>query len=42
VDYRARDGSNTSLVSSRTHTQPEEDDLTDEDAEDEGRNSRQG
>jgi hypothetical protein len=42
VDYRARDGSNTSLVSSRTHTQPEEDDLMDEDTEDEGRNSRQG
>jgi hypothetical protein len=28
-DHRARDDTNTSLVSSRTHAQPEEEDLAD-------------
>jgi hypothetical protein len=37
-DYRARDGTSTPLVSSRTHAQPEEEDPMDEGAkaEDEG------
>jgi hypothetical protein len=39
-DYRARDGSSTSLVSSRPHTQPEEEDPMDEDAKVEGRSSQ--
>jgi hypothetical protein len=38
----ARDGSNTSLVSSRANTKPEEEDPTDEGVEDEGRGSREG
>jgi hypothetical protein len=41
-DYRARDGSGTSLVSSRPHAQPEEQDPTDEGAKDEGRSRREG
>jgi hypothetical protein len=36
-DYHARDGFRTSLVSSRPHAQPEEEDPTNEGAEDEGR-----
>jgi hypothetical protein len=36
-DNRARDSSITSLVSSRPHTQPGEEDPTNEGAEDEGR-----
>jgi hypothetical protein len=36
-DYRSRDGSRTSLVSSRPHVQLEEEDLADEGIEDEGR-----
>jgi hypothetical protein len=36
-DHRPRDGSNTSLVSSRPHTQLEEEDLADEGAKYEGR-----
>jgi hypothetical protein len=36
-DYRTRDNSSASLVSSRTHAQPEEEDPTDEDAKEEGR-----
>jgi hypothetical protein len=35
--YYARDGSDTSLVSSRPHTQTEEEDPVDEGTEDEGR-----
>jgi hypothetical protein len=34
--YCDRDGSSTSLVSSRPHAQPEEEDLVDEGAKDEG------
>jgi hypothetical protein len=34
-DYHTRDSSSSSLVSSRTHTQPEEEDPMDESAEDE-------
>jgi hypothetical protein len=41
-DYRTCDGSSTSLVSSRPHVQPEEEDPADEGAEDEGRSSREG
>jgi hypothetical protein len=41
-DYRTRDGSNTSLVSSRPYVQPEEEDLADEGTEDEGRISQEG
>jgi hypothetical protein len=41
-DYRAQDGSDTSLVSSRPHTQPEEEDPTDEGIEDEGRIGQKG
>jgi hypothetical protein len=37
MDYRARDGTNTSLVSSRTHTQSEEEDPADEGIEADGR-----
>jgi hypothetical protein len=40
-DHHARDGSHTSLVSSRTHAQLEEEDQADEDAEDEGRSGRE-
>jgi hypothetical protein len=40
-DYHARDGSSTSLVSSRPHVQLEEKDPADEGAEDEGRSSRE-
>jgi hypothetical protein len=36
-DYRARDGSGTSLLSSRPHVQLEEEDPTDEGTKDEGR-----
>jgi hypothetical protein len=36
-DHHALDGSNTSLVSSRTNAQPEEEDPMDEGAENEGR-----
>jgi hypothetical protein len=36
-DYRAWDGFSTSLVSSRPHDQPEEEDPADEGTEDEGR-----
>jgi hypothetical protein len=36
-DYCTQDGSSTSLVSSRPHTQLEEEDPADEGAEDEGR-----
>jgi hypothetical protein len=39
-DYHARDGSSTSLVSSRPHTQPEEEDPVDEGAKVEGRSSQ--
>jgi hypothetical protein len=41
-DYHAQDNSSTSLVSSRPHTQPEEEDPMDEGAEDEGRGGREG
>jgi hypothetical protein len=37
-----QDGSSTSLVPSRPHTKPEEEDLADEGTEDEGRSSREG
>jgi hypothetical protein len=37
-----RDDSSTSLVFSRPHIQPEEEDLTDEDTEDKGRGSQEG
>jgi hypothetical protein len=40
--YCAQDGSNASLVSSRPHAQPEEEDPAAECAEDEGRSSREG
>jgi hypothetical protein len=40
-DYHARDGSSTSLVSSRPHAQLEED-AVDEGTKDEGRSSREG
>jgi hypothetical protein len=39
--YCAQDGSNTSLLSSRPHAQPEED-LADEGAKYEGRSGREG
>jgi hypothetical protein len=38
----ARDGSSASLVSSRPHTQPEEEDPMDDGAKDEGRSGREG
>jgi hypothetical protein len=41
-DYRARGNSSTSLVTSRTHIQPKNKDLANEDAKDEGRSGRQG
>jgi hypothetical protein len=41
-DYRARDGTSTPLVSSRTHVQPEEEDLTNEGVEVEGGSGREG
>jgi hypothetical protein len=41
-DYRARDSSSTSLVSSRPHAQPEEEDQMDEGAKDEGRSGQEG
>jgi hypothetical protein len=41
-DHHARDSSNTSLVSSRPHSQLEEEDLMDEGIEDEGRGGREG
>jgi hypothetical protein len=41
-DYHARDGTDTSLVSSRTHTQPKEEDPTDEGAEVKGRSGQEG
>jgi hypothetical protein len=41
-DYHVQDGSSTSLVSSRPHVQPEEEDPADEGAEDEGRSDRDG
>jgi hypothetical protein len=41
-DHRAQDGSNTSLVSSRSHTQLKEEDPIDEGAEDEGRGGQEG
>jgi hypothetical protein len=41
-DYRTRDGSNTSLVSSRPYVQSEEEDLADEGTEDEGRINQEG
>jgi hypothetical protein len=40
--YCTQDGSSTSLVSSRPHAQPEEEDLVDEGAKYEGRNDREG
>jgi hypothetical protein len=40
-DYRARGGISTSLLSSMTHTQPEEEDLTDEGAKAKGRSGRE-
>jgi hypothetical protein len=40
--YCTQDGSSTSLVSTRPHTQQEEEDLADEGAKDEGRNSQEG
>jgi hypothetical protein len=39
-DHHTQDGNNTSLVSTRTHIQPEEKDLEDEGAEAEERNNR--
>jgi hypothetical protein len=41
-DYYARDGSDTSLVFSRTHTQSEEEDLAEEGIKDEGRGGQEG
>jgi hypothetical protein len=41
-DHRAQEGSSTSLVSSRRHTQPEEEDSTNEGTKDEGRGGREG
>jgi hypothetical protein len=38
---RITDGSSTLMVSSRPHTQPEEEDIADEGAEDEGRSDRE-
>jgi hypothetical protein len=38
-DHRAQDDNSTSLVSSRTHVQPEEEDPVDEGAKAEGRSS---
>jgi hypothetical protein len=40
-DYHARDSTNTSLVSSRTHTQPEEEDPADEGTEAKGRSDQE-
>jgi hypothetical protein len=40
--YCAQDGSNTSLLSSRPHAHPEEEDLVDEGAKYEGRSGREG
>jgi hypothetical protein len=40
--YCVRDGSSTSLVSSRPHAQPEEEDPIDEGTKDEGRSDREG
>jgi hypothetical protein len=40
--YYARDSSDTSLVSSRSHVQSEEEDLVNEGAEDDGRSNRKG
>jgi hypothetical protein len=42
MDYHARVSTGTLLVSSRTHTQPEEEDPRDEGTEAEGRSSREG
>jgi hypothetical protein len=41
-DYHARNSIVTSLVSSRTHVKPEEEDPADEGAKDEGRSSQEG
>jgi hypothetical protein len=41
-DYHARGGSSSSLVSSRTHASPEEEDTTDEGAEAEGGCGQEG
>jgi hypothetical protein len=41
-DHRTRDDTSASLLSTRTHTQPEEEDLTDEGAEAEKRSGREG
>jgi hypothetical protein len=41
-DHHARDGSSTSLVSFRPHTQPEEEDSMDVGVEDEGRGGQEG
>jgi hypothetical protein len=41
-DYRAQDGTSTSLVSFRTHNHPEEKDLVDEGTKAKGRNSKEG
>jgi hypothetical protein len=40
--YCARDGSNTSLVSSRPYVQPEEEDAVDEGTKDEGGSGQEG
>ncbi len=41
-DHHAQDGTNTSLVSSRTHAQPEEEDPVDEGTKAKGRSGREG
>jgi hypothetical protein len=41
-DHCTQDGSSTSLVSSRPHTQPKEEDPADEGAEDDERGGREG
>jgi hypothetical protein len=41
-DHHARDSTSTSLVSSRTHAQPKEEDPTDEGVEAKGRSDREG
>jgi hypothetical protein len=41
-DHHAQHGSSTSLVSSRTHAQLEEEELADEGTEAEGRSSQEG
>jgi hypothetical protein len=41
-DHRTRYGSNTSLVSSMPHAQPEEGDPVDEGIKDKGRSGREG